>query len=110
MAVDFKTFVSLAPAVSAARLPVLLRGRHGIGKSQVVYQMAAEMGLPVIERRASQMTEGDLVGLPSIDGNVSEVGLIVKPGKYAGEWVVRFPSHGDFYMLPQNLEVVNERG
>jgi MoxR-like ATPase len=69
MSVDFKTFVSLAPAVSAAKLPVLLRGRHGVGKSQVVYQLAAEMGLPVIERRASQMTEGDLVGLPSIDGN-----------------------------------------
>ena len=69
MAVDFKTFVSLAPAVSAARLPVLLRGRHGIGKSQVVYQLAGALGLPVIERRASQMTEGDLVGLPSIEGN-----------------------------------------
>jgi len=69
MAVDFKTFVSLAPAVSAARLPVLLRGRHGIGKSQVVYQLAGTLGLPVIERRASQMTEGDLVGLPSIEGN-----------------------------------------
>ena len=69
MSVDFKTFVSLAPAVSAAKLPVLLRGRHGIGKSQVVYQLAAQLGLPVIERRASQMTEGDLVGLPSIDGN-----------------------------------------
>jgi MoxR-like ATPase len=69
MAVDFKTFVSLAPAVSAARLPVLLRGRHGIGKSQVVYQLAGVLGLPVIERRASQMTEGDLVGLPSIEGN-----------------------------------------
>ena len=69
MSVDFKTFVKLAPAVSAAKLPVLLRGRHGVGKSQVVYQLAAEMGLPVIERRASQMTEGDLVGLPSIDGN-----------------------------------------
>jgi len=35
----------------------------------VVYQLAAKMGLPVVERRASQMTEGDLVGLPSIDGN-----------------------------------------
>ena len=69
MAVDFKTFVSLAPSVSAARLPVLLRGRHGIGKSQVVYQIAGSLGLPVIERRASQMTEGDLVGLPSIEGN-----------------------------------------
>ena len=69
MSVDFKTFVSLAPSVSAARLPVLLRGRHGIGKSQVVYQLAANAGLPVVERRASQMTEGDLVGLPSIEGN-----------------------------------------
>jgi MoxR-like ATPase len=67
--IDFKNFVKLAPAVSAARLPVLLRGRHGIGKSQVVYQIAADMGLPVVERRASQMTEGDLVGLPSIEGN-----------------------------------------
>jgi len=55
--------------VSAARLPVLLRGRHGVGKSQVVYQLAANANLPVVERRASQMTEGDLVGLPSIDGN-----------------------------------------
>ncbi len=69
MAVDFKTFVNLAPAVSAARLPVLLRGRHGVGKSQVVYQIAKNMELPVVERRASQMTEGDLVGLPSIEGN-----------------------------------------
>jgi MoxR-like ATPase len=69
MAVDFKTFVNLAPAVSAAKLPVLLRGRHGVGKSQVVYQLAANASLPVVERRASQMTEGDLVGLPSIDGN-----------------------------------------
>jgi len=69
MSVDFKTFVGLAPAVSAARLPVLLRGRHGIGKSQVVYQLAAAAGLPVVERRASQMTEGDLVGLPSVEGN-----------------------------------------
>jgi hypothetical protein len=69
MSVDFKTFISLAPAVSKAGLPVILRGRHGVGKSQVVYQIAKNMELPVVERRASQMTEGDLVGLPSIDGD-----------------------------------------
>ena len=69
MSVDFKTFISLAPAVSKAGLPVILRGRHGVGKSQVVYQVAKNMGLPVVERRASQMTEGDLVGLPSVDGD-----------------------------------------
>tara|TARA_Y100000034_G_scaffold59657_1_gene72510 strand:+ start:262 stop:1332 length:1071 start_codon:yes stop_codon:yes gene_type:complete len=69
MSVDFKTFCELAPAISEARFPVLLRGRHGIGKSQIVYQIAKKMGKLVVERRASQMTEGDLVGLPVVDGN-----------------------------------------
>ena len=69
MSVDFKSFISLAPHVSKAGLPVILRGRHGVGKSQVVYQIAKNMELPVVERRASQMTEGDLVGLPSVEGN-----------------------------------------
>ena len=71
MAVDFKTFIELAPTVSDARFPVLMRGRHGIGKSQVVYQIAEVVKLPVVERRASQMTEGDLVGLPVIKGNTT---------------------------------------
>lgn len=61
---------------------VLIRGRHGVGKSWVAYQTArgltwdtqtlqtrpieeGEESLPVVEIRASQMTEGDLLGLPS---------------------------------------------
>ena len=68
MAIDFATFNSVVAHVIDAGFPVLIRGRHGIGKSEVVYQFAAERGLPVVERRASQMTEGDLMGLPSIDG------------------------------------------
>jgi len=71
MAVDFKTFTQIAPLVCAVRKPILLRGRHGIGKSEVVYQVAADLALPVVERRASQMTEGDLLGLPSTDGDVT---------------------------------------
>lgn len=71
MAVDFKTFNQIAPHVLAVHKPVLLRGRHGVGKSEVVYQIANAMDLPVVERRASQMTEGDLVGLPKTDGNVT---------------------------------------
>jgi len=69
MAVDFKTFNQVAPLVAAVKKPILLRGRHGVGKSCVVYQTAEALGLPIVERRASQMTEGDLVGLPSTDGN-----------------------------------------
>jgi hypothetical protein len=71
MAIDFKTAISIVPHVMNVRKPVLFRGRHGIGKSEVVYQIAKERGLPVVERRASQMTEGDLVGLPSTDGNIT---------------------------------------
>ena len=64
MAVDFNTFLSTVPFILDTKLPVLVRGRHGVGKSQVVYQIAEARGLPVVERRASQMTEGDLLGLP----------------------------------------------
>jgi len=71
MALDFKTFVSVAPHVLRVRKPLMLRGRHGIGKSELVYQIASDMRLPVVERRASQMTEGDLVGLPRTDGDVT---------------------------------------
>ena len=72
MAVDFATFVKVAPLVAKVKKPILLRGRHGVGKSCVVYQTAEGLGLPVVERRASQMTEGDLVGLPVIDGNCTK--------------------------------------
>lgn len=64
MAISFSSFTQCAPYVLAVKKPVLIRGRHGIGKSETVYQTAEAMGLPVVERRASQMTEGDLLGLP----------------------------------------------
>ena len=41
MSIDFRTFRACVPSVLAARFPVLLRGRHGVGKSQVVYQTAS---------------------------------------------------------------------
>ena len=69
MAMDFKTFGSVVKTITDARYPVMIRGRHGVGKSETVYQFAAAVNLPVVERRASQMTEGDLVGLPVIDGD-----------------------------------------
>jgi hypothetical protein len=71
MAIDFKTMLNVLPAITDARYPVLIRGRHGIGKSTIVYQYAEEHNLPVVERRASQMTEGDLLGLPKVEGNVT---------------------------------------
>ena len=69
--IDYATFNKVIQPIINARFPVLIRGRHGIGKSTVVYQLAKKLGLPVVERRASQMTEGDLLGLPKLSKNVT---------------------------------------
>lgn len=66
----------------AQKLPpntsILLRGDHGIGKSQLVRQVARLIAalrglgtLPVVDWRLSQCTEGDIIGLPSTDGEVT---------------------------------------
>ena len=69
--IDYATFNKVIQPIINARFPVLIRGRHGIGKSTVVYQLAKRLNLPVVERRASQMTEGDLLGLPKLSKNVT---------------------------------------
>jgi MoxR-like ATPase len=68
MMLDFAALSTVLPVVAGSRHPVLIRGKHGIGKSESVYAFARAIGLPVIERRASQMTEGDLLGLPDQNG------------------------------------------
>ena len=72
MAIDFKTFNTIINHVLLAKYPVLLRGRHGIGKSTLVYQLADTMNMKVVERRASQMTEGDLLGLPKVEKGITK--------------------------------------
>lgn len=66
MGISFKAFSECVPFVTAINKPVLLRARHGVGKSEIVYQYAKSVGRQVVERRVSQMTEGDLIGLPKL--------------------------------------------
>jgi len=48
----------------AAGKPVLLEGRHGVGKSQLIEQAAKELGIGCIVRDLSLMEPPDLIGLP----------------------------------------------
>jgi len=72
---DIKTFVLVASKLPSTQA-VLARGPHGIGKSQLISQISKDIiapdgtkGLPVIDRRLAQMTEGDIIGLPElVDG------------------------------------------
>jgi hypothetical protein len=54
-----------------ASLPVdksiMLRAKHGVGKSSVVKQSAAEQGIGFHDVRLSQCEVGDIKGLPAID-------------------------------------------
>lgn len=59
----FNLFFDYAKALPPD-ITVLVRGNHGIGKSQGVYQLGEYFKLRVVERRLSQMTEGDMIGLP----------------------------------------------
>jgi MoxR-like ATPase len=52
--------------------PVMLWGPPGVGKSQMVAQMAARYGAPVIDIRLSQMEPTDLRGIPFRAGDVVE--------------------------------------
>ena len=72
--IKIKDLLELAPR-KPAKHSVLLRGDHGIGKSQVVRQIGAALDnmygkhFPIVDIRISQMSDGDMIGLPyTVDG------------------------------------------
>jgi len=77
-AMSITNFVALAK-ILPPWTSILLRADHGVGKSQVIAQVADYFrmeefggeGFPLIDIRLGQVTEGDILGLPSTDGNVT---------------------------------------
>lgn len=67
MGISFKAFSEAVKYAIAVKKPILLRAAHGVGKSDMVRQIAKELGLKVVERRVSQMSDvGDILGLPKL--------------------------------------------
>lgn len=50
-----------------AKQPVMLHGSPGVGKSQVVKQVADKLGIEMIDLRLSQLDPVDLRGVPSVE-------------------------------------------
>ena len=62
--------IGLFEAAYAARLPVMLKGPTGCGKSRFVEHMAWKLGRPLITVSCNEdMTASDLVGRFLLDGN-----------------------------------------
>ncbi len=51
--------------------PVFIWGPPGIGKSSLVQQFAADVGLPCVSLLGSQLAPEDIIGVPQIIGGVS---------------------------------------
>ena len=88
MFIDFATLNNVMPLVIKARFPIMIRAKHGVGKSELVKSYDKKIAsilypnekdrteaygtpdyvYPIVERRASQMADaGDIMGLPFLD-------------------------------------------
>jgi hypothetical protein len=67
---NIKTFVSVISKLPA-NISVLAKGPTGIGKSHIVHQVGKRLNMEVIDRRLSQMTEGDIIGLPELTDGIT---------------------------------------
>jgi len=67
---NIKTFIK-SVSMLPPHIAVLAKGSTGVGKSHIFHQIAKGLGLPIIDRRLAQMTEGDLIGLPKLEDEVT---------------------------------------
>lgn len=63
---DAKTLINCLK-VFPAQQAILIRGDHGVGKSQIVKALAQLTKKTLIDVRASTMQEGDVVGYPDLE-------------------------------------------
>jgi MoxR-like ATPase len=61
--------IELIALCYAARQPILLLGKHGIGKSDLPADAARELGVSFISLDLSLMEPVDLVGIPRIESD-----------------------------------------
>lgn len=65
VSVDQKQLLDILLNVGIVR-PVFIWGAPGIGKSAIVEQFAADMGLPCVSLLGSQLAPEDIIGVPQI--------------------------------------------
>jgi MoxR-like ATPase len=66
-----KPLIDLLKLCYMGNRPVLLSGRHGIGKSESLEAAAAEMTISCISRDLSLMEPPDLIGMPRVAKDVT---------------------------------------
>ena len=80
---DIRTIKKIAPRLPP-EIAVLMRGPTGVGKSHIVYQIAALLNnMPVIDVRGSTMDESKTTGIPDFEtSKLKKVSTFVLPSWY----------------------------
>lgn len=74
MEITIDSVKEIAIPILNSGYPILLRSPHGLGKSSLIYDIAKDLGFEkssIIERRLSQMSEGEMIGLPVVSGETT---------------------------------------
>jgi len=72
MQVKISQAIPMLASYIRAKLVPMLVGSPGCGKSQIVYQIAEDYNLKVIDLRLSQCDPTDLAGFPTVEGGKSD--------------------------------------
>lgn len=91
---------------------LLIRGPHGIGKSQIARQVSRKRDKLLIDLRLSQMTEGDFLGLPKVvEPQHDKDGRIIRRGMTEFRppwWFVKAQDEGVVLFLDEINRAVPE--
>ena len=94
----------------AAGKPVLLEGRHGVGKSQLIEQAASDLGIDCIVRDLSLLEPTDLVGLPlNVNGRTKYSPPSFLPDDGKGLLVFEELNRSEKYMMAPCLQLLTAR-
>lgn len=114
---DIMTVAAGAPALRLinlgyrANLPILLHGRHGVGKSNLLEAAALELDISFIVRDLSLMEPPDLIGLPRFgdDGRTHYASPAFLPTEGKGLLVFEELNRAPRYMQAPCLQLLTTR-
>ena len=93
-----------------ARRPALLEGSTGIGKSEIVQQVAKKLGVATVVIDLSLLEPPDLVGLPITEGGVTRYALpSFLPREGAGILMLEELNRAERYIQQPALQLLSAR-
>ena len=106
-----KAVVEMIALAHAADQPVLLAGRHGVGKSSLFEDAAKRLGIGLIVRDLSLMEPVDLIGIPKVgpDGRTIYAPPAFLPTKGEGLFVLEELNRAPRYVQVPALQLLTAR-